>query len=362
MNIRLLTITVLLLAGLVPASAASFATDRLQSIAKSLKLQGLDHLAEGNYTHYKYRAHALNVRVNKYGEIEHIGLCLFPQWRRDVSPSPIYDFLERNLLERLMPNLDESIRFKLGGEHVHFIKGSAQTALSIDTTDVNGFYEERIDYKTYRVSWNKKEHEALKITFDMDYQLLSGCNSIELDSRFMQMLRRFKQHPYQTKELKFPDQGNFYVESGDTFLIRGFRNDLYYEYHSGKWILTHDPNAVSKVLSNMMLSLDFSGSPQLTVSLDKHSDEKSTLVLPYKNWLQLCLDEGCVPFFGIKERNETAYKGTVLLANPRGGYAHLLSVTIPIETLLNGGNGPVRGYLFVYIPLHNVSNDYFKSN
>ena len=357
---RLLAMTLLLLAGLVPASATTFATDRLQSIAKCLQLPGLDNLTEGNYTHYKYRAHALNVRVNKYGEIEHIGLCLFPEWRRNVSPSPIYDFLERNLLERNLPNIDENIRFKLGGEHVTFLKGNAQTALSVDSSDVNNYIEDRIDFKTYRVSWSKNEREVLRITFDMDYQMLSGCNSIELDSRFMKMLRRFQPHPHQTKELKFPEQGNNYVVAGDTFLIREFRNDLYYEYDGKKWHLTHDANAVSKVLSNMMISLDFSGNPQLAVSLDQHSDIKDVLELPYKNWLQLCIDEGCVPYFGIKERTSSAYKGTVLLANARGGYAHLLSVTIPVETLLNGGNGPIRGYLFVYIPLHNVSKDYFK--
>jgi hypothetical protein len=74
----------------------------------------------------------------------------------------------------------------------------------------------------------------------------------------------------------------------------------------------------------------------------------------------MCLDEGCTPFFGIKRKELDKYEGTVLMTHPGAGYVHLMSVEIPVSTLENGGNGPIRGYLFVYIPMHNVSSDYFK--
>ena len=357
---RYIAILLLALAGLVPAGAATFATQRLQAVAKALQLPGLEQLKPGTYTHYQYRQHALTVRVNGHGEVEHIGLCLFPQWRRDAAVSPIYDFLERSLLERLLPNLDEGVRFKLAGEQMVFVKGSPQTALAIDTTHANGFGEERIDFRTYRVTWQKEGKECLVVSFPMDYQMLSGCDAIELDSRFMRQLRRFKPHSYQPRQFDFPEHTSTYVAAGDTFLIRGFHNELYYENRDGTWLLADGNDPSYRTLSNMLLSMDFAGSPTLTVSLDQLSDEKTPLTVPYKHFLQLCIDEGCTPFFGIKDKTPEGYKATVLMTNERAGYVHLMSVTVPLSTVENKGNGPVRGYLYVYIPMHNVSNDYFR--
>lgn len=351
----------LALAGLLPVGAVTFATERLQAIAKCLSLPGLDNLEKGTYTHYKYQSHDLCVRVNSYGEVEHIGLFLFPQWRRDANQSsPVYDFLERNLLERQLPNIGESTKFQLAGEHVYFLTGNAQRALATDTADIYGFSEERRDFKTYRVAWTKQGREWLKVSFDMDYQLLSGCNSMELDSHFLKKLRRFRPHPYQKKEFRFPRHTNVYVAAGDTFLIKEFHNELFYENKNGEWRLSDSKESLSRLLNNMMLGMEFEGDMQLTLSLDQHSDEKEPLTIPYKNWLQLCLDEGCTPFFGIKDVGSAHCKGTVLMTNARSGYVHLLSVEIPKATVDQGGNGSVRGYLFPYIPMHNVSNDYFK--
>ena len=360
MKKTILVILLLSLVGIMPANAISFSTSRLESIAKSLRLNSLDTLTIGSHYHYKYQGHDLNVRVNQYGEVEHIGLLLFPQGCRTEQTMVLYDFLERTLLERLMPNLDGGLKFKLQNENLLFLRGSARTAMHLDTTAINGFSFNRIDFKNYEVCWKKGENELLKIQFGMDYQTLSGCDAIELDARFMQRLKRFKPHDYKKKTWAFPEHSDVYVAAGDTFLIREFRNDLYYERTNGEWHLADSTSTQGKILRNMMLSLESDAQSLLTVSLDQHSDVKDVLTLPYKYWLQMCLDEGCTPFFGIKRKGLDKYEGTVLMTHPGAGYVHLMSVEIPVSTLENGGNGPIRGYLFVYIPMHNVSSDYFK--
>ena len=47
MNKTLMTMTLLLLMGIMPVGAADFASKRLQSIAMSLRLSGLDTLHSG---------------------------------------------------------------------------------------------------------------------------------------------------------------------------------------------------------------------------------------------------------------------------------------------------------------------------
>lgn len=360
---KLLAIILLSLAGaLTPASGTEYASQRLAKIARCLSLPQIDTLSEGSHYSYKYRGHALSIRKNRFNEIEHVGLLLFPEWyRRTTVARPICDFIERNMLERLLPALDNELKFLQNGEHVYFVKGTAQTALSIDTTDVYQIQEERIDFKSYRVSWLRQGQEVLKLTFDMDYQLLSGCNSIELEQRFAKSLRRFVPHQHVPLQPRFPKHTNVYVAAGDTFLIREMRNELYYEHDKNGWHLTASDNNTSKTLSNMLLSLDFSGNPMLELTIDKFGYETEQATVPYKNLLQMCLDEGCTPFFGIKERTDSLYRGTVLLTNDKGGYFHLLSVDIPLSTIEAAGNGSITGRLYVYTPMHNLSKDYFKS-
>jgi len=327
-------------------------------MAACLRLAQADALAEGSHYGYKYKGHSLHVRVNAHGEIDHIGLLLFPAWYRLQTSPTVCDFLERNLLERLLP-MGEEARFRQAGEHVSFIKGSAQTALTLDTTDITGVSEERIDFKVYRVCWERQQSEVLKICFDMDYQMLTGCNSQELEERYLRQLRRFKPHKYVARELPFPKHTNVYVAAGDTFQIKEMRNDLYYERDSRGWHLTNSGEAASNTLRNMMLSIDFTGNPTLELTLDKFGYQTETITVPYKNWLQMGIDEGCTPFFGVKRRTDAAYEGTVLMVNPREGYVHLLSVEVPLETI-GGANAVVKGRLYVYNPMHNLSKDYFK--
>ena len=361
MKKTILTILLLMLAGIMSANTVRFATPRLKSIARSLRLDHMDLLGEGEHYQYRYQGHDLDIRVNDVGEIEHIGLLLFPRWCRQDGRGILYDFLERNLLERQISNLDEKLWFKLQTEKLFFLKGSAQTAMQIDTTGISSFETSHEEFKTYMVCWKHEGVELLKIKFDMDYQMISGCDALELDSLFMQRLKRFKPHEYTKREVVFPQDKDTYIVKGDTFIINEFRNELYYERRNGDWHLADSMGTLNETLRNMMLSMDFGGEPVLTVSLDRHSDVKYMLQIPYKYWMQMCLDEGCKPFFGIKRKTETSYEGTVLMANPSAGYVHLLSVVVPLETLEKGGNGPIRGYLFVYIPMHNVSNEYLQT-
>lgn len=350
----------LLLAGSLPASAVDFATKRLQSIAKCLSLPGIERLNNQTSYDYKYRNRTLAVHANRYGEIDHIGLALFPEEMKALVPSPVYNFLERNLLERQLTKLDEELQFRMKNDHLTFVVGQPSTVLSFNGTEQ--FAEEHIDLKHYRVTWTRDGREVLKISFDMDIEMLSGCNSIELEDLFIRRLKR--QQPLKTEGdiVFFPEKGNEFVAEGDTFHIREMRNDLYFERKGGKeWQLTNSPAAPSKTLSNMMLSTQFPASPTVRLTVDKYGYKTDSLTLPYRNLLSLAIEDGCTPYFGIKERTEDGgYTGTLILVNRLGGYVHMLAVEVPAETLRNSGEGTISGRLYVYIPMHNVSDKFFQ--
>ena len=362
---RLTIIMLLLLTGLVPVGAVNYATKRLKSIAHCLNLPMIDTLKAGDvslgYTlNGRYK---LTVRANRYGEISHIGLYLFPREVREGALSPIYDFLERNLLERNLPSLDGELRHQQQGEHVYFGVGSAHTPFSFNGTE--NFSEERVDLKRYRVTWTQGNREVLKISFDMDYELLSGCNSIELEQLFIRRLQHFKSQQDSVSAFdirQFPQNTTSYVAKGDSFLIAEMRNDLYFEHNdSTGWQLSDHAESISKTLSNMMLSPEFHRQPELQLIVDKYGYAADTVSVSYRNLLQMCMEDGCTPYFGIKERKDDgSYTGTLLLVNRKGSYVHMLSTAVPAATLTDTGNGKIIGRLYVYIPMHNVSDRYFQ--
>ncbi len=361
MSKRQATIFLLLLTGMLSVSAANFATKRLESIAKCLILPKIDTLQNRTSYNYSYRAKKLVVRANRYGEIEHIGLALFPQEMVELAPSPIYDFLERDLLERLIPNLDGELKHKLNSEHLSFMTGGPSTVLFFNGTEL--FREERVDLKRYRVTWTRNGRVLLKISFDMDIEMLTGCNAIELEERFLRRLKRYRSTPLSDDMVAFPTSGRFYVARGDSFLISEMRNDLFYERVDSGWCLYDGTDNPSRSLPNMMLSTSFKGNPVLQMTLDKYGYETEHTTIPYKSLLGLSIEDGCLPYFGIKNRlDDGTYTGTLMLVNRRGGYVHMLSATIPSGVLRNKGNGTISGRLYVYIPMHNVSDKFFPKN
>lgn len=361
MKNQLVVIIALLLTGFMPVGATDFATKRLQSIAQCLTLTDLEQLNNQTSYNYQYRNQKLVVRANRYGEIEHIGLALFPEEMRKLVPSPIYDFLERNLLERQLPNLDGELQHKLKGEHLTFVVGNANTVFSFNGNEQ--FSEEHVDLKKYRVTWTRNDHEVLKISFDMDIELLSGCNAIELEEQFLRRLKRYTSTELPDDIDLFPTSGNSFVAQGDSFLIREMRNDLYFERDTKGWHLFDNPETPSKMLPNLMLSTHFSACTMLDLTIDKYGYGTDKTTVSYKKLLSMAIEDGCMPYFGIKERKDDgSYTGTVMLVNRRGGYVHMLSTLIPAETINNRGDGILSGRLYVYIPMHNVSDHFFQQN
>lgn len=352
---HVLTLTLLLLTCNLQAGTTMFATKRLKNMAEYLSLHGLDTLKTGIWEDYNYKGHPLVIRVNKWQEIEHIGLKLFGMSMREVYPSPVYDFLERYLLERNASPLDTEEGTKMQWDKVHFSIGSPSTALRIDSTAE--FVDNHVDLKVYRVSWAVNGNIVLQISFDMDYQLMSGCTEIELEKNFMQSLCRFEPMEYISKrKVAFPKKGNDFIRKGDFFITPLIRNDQYYIRKNNRWELVMSADRPTQSISNLMLDANVNDSIRLKVMIDQYGYKKDTLTCSYRQFIQLCLNEGCIPYYGMKEKLEDVYSGSVFLVNRQGGYLHLLSATIPVSTISNTNKATIEGKLYTYIPLFNVSD------
>lgn len=344
---------------LADAKAISFASDRLGKLVGYVGLQGLDTLSTGVYNTYTYKQHPLTVRVNRWGEIEHVGLLLFPTLIRSVHPTPVYDFLERYLLERNVIPANSEYGVKMKWDNVHFSIGNAAAALKIDTTAE--FLESHVDLHVYKVAWKQGGRTMLEMSFDMDWQLMSGCNAIELAQLFFHKLRRYELQPLNAPSCNmqgFPANGTNYIKTGNNFASPFVRNDLYYSRKNkkDKWRLTISGKQPLRTLSNIMLSPEGDSKMKVLVKYDKYGLRSDSALVYYRAWQELCIEEGCEAYFGLKEKKDNIYRGTVFMVNRLGGYLHLLSINVP-ETALDGNQEHIaEARLYCYIPLHNVDD------
>lgn len=351
-----ITLSIMLAVGVNNARAAVFSSEKLERLATYAGLQRLDTLAPGVHNNYRYKQHPVTVRVNQWNEIEHIGLLLFSEQLREINPLPVYDFLERYLLAANAVPANTEYGMRMSWEKIHFAVGNARTAMSIDTTAV--FSESHVDLHVYKVSWAVNDKKVLEMSFQMDYQLMTGLNAIELEQALFRNMRRYEPRKNSDNAPLLPEKGTDYTLKGDYFISHAIRNDLYYNRKNDldKWTLVCGRQAGTRALSNMMLLPDADNGMKVKVKLDKYGLRTDSVTIKYSAFWQLCADEGCTPYFGMKSKNGDIYRCAVFMVNKLGGYLHLLSIDIPGQATDNPASCVADARIYCYIPLHNVSD------
>ncbi len=120
--------------------------------------------------------------------IEHIGIPLFNPDLRNITPSPVYDFLEFAALNwkyKVNPNT-------LYLSKVVFKKGSWQTLLheKLDTCDCS---VSNRDGKLYIVTWTQNGEEVAVVGVPIDYELLYNDTRRNIEKAFLQRLSNYEQ-------------------------------------------------------------------------------------------------------------------------------------------------------------------------
>ena len=358
MNFRCIISAVLIaLAISLEARATDFTTKGLERLASCVGLNCLDSLSPGTHYIYMYKGRKLSVRVNDWKEVEHIGLLLFPKEMRRLHPLPIYDFLERYLLtHNALPETSDE-RFMMGWDKVHFDHGDALTALKLDT--ITSFSESHVGLRYYKVSWADGERKLLDMSFQIDYQLLTGCNALELENALFKKLRRGLSKDAELPQVNVSANGMEYTKHGTFFVSPLVRNDIYYtrETADTPWTLLADSARMIKTISNIMIAPESEHAMKVRILLDKYGLRTDSATVDYKVWRQLCINEGCVPYFGLKSKQEDTYKCSIFMVNETGGYLHLLSIDVPTKTIMYPEKYYAQARLYCYIPLHNISEN-----
>lgn len=359
-SLRLILLAALLFCSNSVAMAANgFATNRLRMMAAYLTDIPFSQLGAGEHTGYNYMGHPLVVRVGRTGEVEHIGYKLFGAESR-YTTSPVFDFVERYTLELEM--MDESVRdMRMGIDHFMFEQGSLAMLHNLDIAD--SLSVSMLEMKRYRVAWYRGGVSIVSMVFNMDYQVLSSSNAIELEERYLRIVGDRDTLPAPFTPVIVSDTTDRYaiVDNG-TWLSESIRAMHYYERDkNGVWIPVIDEGKVRWSAFNMTLSPVSLGDFVLKCRLDMYGYRDSTFTVSLYRWVSETMQEGCQMYFGVKSMSSKVIHGTIFCPNPAAGYCHMVSIDIPISAIASK-EGTVKGTMFAYIPLHNIVDDFFDLN
>lgn len=346
---------------LLPAFAANgYSTERLKQMASQLPEIPFQQLTPGVHEEFSWLHQPLVIRVNEWDEVEHIGIRTFSAQCRESSPSIVYDFLERYFLELAMMDKEKAY-LRLDLDMISFEIGRMEDFYRLDEN--MDFKISYIGYKGYRVAWATSEEVVLCMTFVMDYQMLTGCDAIELENNFLRDIKRFHSEDSQLRKPDIsPDSlsGDYFVVEGDSYLSEAIRNDLFYQKDSeGAWKLVCSTAKPYWSSANISLSDLPVGDFMLNGLLDKYGYETESFSIPMHQWIRWCEQCGGTVYFGVRSKDEEKVNGTIMVAFEDQGICHMLKVAIPLAAIA-AGKGEIQGRLYVCVPLHNVCDGYFN--
>lgn len=340
--------------------AQGFATQRLQQMAASLPNVPFQGLSQGVHHEFSYNQHSLMIRVNEWDEVEHIGYRLFDALTIQSQSRVVCDFVERYMLELdLGTQMDRKMR--MGIDKVVVERGSLDNIHCIRPDD--RLEISMVEMLRYRVAWFRDDKCLISLVFDMDYQLLSGCNAIELEHNYLRDVKRIHGLDFPIDEIVIEDNDDDYaIVDGGNYLSESIRADRYFRRDTlSEWKSVCSGDKPYWSAANIMLSPLMLGDYQLECKLDMYGYRDSSFEIDMHQWIVQTLAEGCKLFFGIKSRTQMNIKGTLFCPNFSGGYCHMMSVEIPVEAF-DSGKGVVKGRLYAYVPLHNIDSSYFDLN
>lgn len=357
--IRLWLSIIALVVAAASCSAATFRTRRLQQMASAVGLSDVS-MGKGKDTLVAYRGRNIRIKSNAFGDVCHIGYALFSQVDVErLKNEALRDFIERYTLE-----LELSLDGRTPEERMEIDKmvisdGTWQMLRRISSGQLTGV--EEINRRMYRLTWSIAD-KPLRVTIPADCQMILGADAIELENIVERDVNRY---PVDAPiDLRFQDARSSssdsirIIEHGH-YLNELIRGDVYFKCKDGDMKVYCDPRNPTRSISNIMLTGQFASPIPMRLNINKYGYKSSVVNTTVQQFVAYCIHEGCTLYFGVKASGDNRLSGTLFARNDALGYNHVLSVDFPIS-IISGGGDNVEAKLYAYIPLHNVTEKFFK--
>lgn len=338
---------------------ATFASNLLTKMAKSLNYQAVDSLGEGTYPITKVWGKEVVAEYNAQHQVTHLGLRLFhPQMKKDLDPI-VYNFLERYFLELYCWKEPLSLEQKMHDDKVMFTKG---TYLDIKKVTENAAFSiNQVENKFYEVSWAKTQGAApfLSLAFPLQYELLLGHPLIEIEKTLYDQIIHAPQcsKPETDVQKHLLKDGVYSTERSKYYYIPELNTTrYYYRDKKGRYTLICDTIQPSYTAQNAFQTLTSLNNP-LRIEQNLYGFKKSEYVVTLKQWINYCKANHLTVYTAEEAQLDG---GTLLLLvaeNKDLGYNHILSITVP-KQFVTQPSLELKVKLNAFVTTHNIKNLY----
>lgn len=364
MRLRIGLLLIIVLAAL-DSAAAQFRTQRLLQMSKALGLIINDSIQPNCRIDSVaiYRGRPIRIRTNIFGEVSNIGYNLFDNslMNSQKENAHIFDFIERYFLELDLKLDGRNASERMDIDEVTLVKGNLEMIQKLNrNTPVS---VEEITRRMFRFTW-KVAGKDLVITFPTSNQLIYGANIIEQEDLAEKDIQRMipltmNEILCDWQSLPVEKSHGLFVVEGGYYISEMVRGDIFLKEKDGQRSLFLSPESPVKTVSNIMVTGLYSRELPLDLTIDKYGHKKDVLQgITLQQYISFCKNEGCRLYFGIKKMNEDNVSCTLFAFNEKLAYNHLLSVEFPLSVLC-GENVPIKATAYLYIPLHDLKEDFF---
>lgn len=348
-------------------AALSFRTQKLEALAKAIKLGLPEQLGINidNDSTWNYAGKVLRIRTNSYGDVSHIGYHLFDsRWAANYEAQALLDYIERYALEQDVPKPQTDPTEEARRQRITFIEGkAAMVRLLTPETPVTIREKER---RGYTVEWTSNR-QKIRMLVPADYQLFIGANAIELENIFERDICRIPATlmadilPDEWSNCHLSQSDDILIASNGSYLSDQIRSDLYLQKGADKNSLIVDSERPLQSVNNILLTGYFNQEIPLELTIDKYGYLKSKLKITLQQFISYCRREKCKLYIGIKTRTNDQITTTLFALNTQMAYNHTISLDFPLS-ILRDGTGVIKGTLYAYTPLQNITEKFFISN
>lgn len=348
-------------------AASSFRTHCLETLSKAVKIDLPDCIGKNadNDSTWRFAGKQLRVRTNAYGDVSHIGYQLFDsRWARSYEAQPLLDFIERYALEQDVDTKGMNKVEEASKKHVTFVEGNA-SMLRQRTPEMPFTIDEK-ERRGYSVKWGNG-NQKVSMMIPADYQLITGTNAIELENIFERDIRRLTPAlmadtlPDSWKGSSLSRSDSLTIASNGNYLSDMIRSDLYMHKISGKNSILLDTSKPLQSVNNILLTGYFDKEIPFELTIDKYGYVKTDIEISLQQFILYCQQENCKFYLGIKTYTDETITATLFAVNSQMAYNHMVSLDFPLSILYEG-KGKIKGTLYAYTPLQNITEKFFINN
>ncbi|WP_195531687.1 hypothetical protein [Bacteroides finegoldii] len=346
----------------------SFRTQCMETLSKAVNINLSQCMGENidNDSTWSFSGKQLRVRTNVYGDISHIGYKLFDsRWAKDFEAQPLLDFIERYALEQDIFVREKDKVEETSKRRIVFIEGNA-SMLRLRTPEMPITINEK-ERREYSVEWGNGK-QKISMIIPADYQLFTGANAIELENIFERDVCRLTSTliadtlPDNWKYSNISRSDNLIIASNGNYLSDMIRSDLYLEKApEGKLVLLINESKPLQSVSNILLTGHSDKELPLDLTIDKYGYLKTNIEITLQQFIIYCQQENCKLYLGIKTHTNETITATLFAVNSKMAYNHMISLTFPLS-ILHKGEGKIKGRLYAYTPLQNITEKFFINN